>query len=280
MISGQLQHPGVVPIHKLGTLKDGRLFIAMKLVKGQTLQQLIDGKERTPSFVRRLMDVFSQVCQTVAYAHSHAIIHRDLKPQNIMVGSFGETQVMDWGLAKQLASQNSSIDQPLDTENTAISSLDTTQFGVIMGTPAYMAPEQAAGGPVDQRVDVFSLGGILCEILTGTAPLVPAERKVLNTEEVRHELSLARDRLQQSGMERELIDLAQECLQFAPHDRPCNAQEVNHRLTRYFDRRDELLRESELEQARSQTRLQVERKRRKQVMILVRSWLPFCWHNR
>ena len=101
-IGGQLQHPGVVPVYELGSLADRRPFFAMKLVKGQTLAALLAGRASPADDLPRFLAIFEAVCQTVAYAHARGVIHRDLKPSNVMVGSFGEVQVMDWGLAKVL----------------------------------------------------------------------------------------------------------------------------------------------------------------------------------
>ena len=267
IISGKLQHPGVVPIHKLGTMKNGLLFIAMKLVHGQTLAQWIKGQNRTPAFVSRLMEIFGQVCQTVAYAHSHSIIHRDLKPNNIMVGSFGETQVMDWGLAKHVTDPDQFNENNSCTQLENLDEDGATLDGVVVGTPAYMAPEQRLGHPVDQRADVFSLGGILCEILTGEAPF-PERRITIDESEILEDLTQAANRLDESSMDPDLIQLAKDCLHFEPKHRPEDAQAVNARLADYVHRRDELLREAELDRARSQTRLTLERKRRKQVVVL------------
>src|SRR5262249_32681315 len=146
--------------------------------KGRTLAQLL--KERgSPDDLPRFLAIFEQVCQTVAYAHARGVIHRDLKPTNVMVGSFGEVQVMDWGLAKVLK-EGGLADEPPAPEEPAPavsviqtvrsgSEADASQAGSALGTPAYMAPEQAGGDVerVDRRADVFGLGSILCEILTG-----------------------------------------------------------------------------------------------------------------
>ena len=104
-LCGQLQHPGVPPVHEMGTLPDGRPYFAMKLVKGETLAALLARRANSMEDLPRFLSIFEQVCQTVAYAHSREVIHRDLKPANVMVGAFGEVQVMDWGLAKALGAR-------------------------------------------------------------------------------------------------------------------------------------------------------------------------------
>jgi serine/threonine protein kinase len=139
-ISGQLQHPNIPAVHDLGTLPDGRPFLAMKLIKGDTLDDLL--KVRTdPSADRgRFVAVFEQVCQALAYAHAHQVIHRDLKPANVMVGSFGEVQVMDWGLAKVLGAREAEATDPDETASpTTIQSIresdsSFTQAGSVLGT--------------------------------------------------------------------------------------------------------------------------------------------------
>src|SRR5262249_45122461 len=170
-ICGQLQHPGAVPVYELGPRGDRRPFFTMKLVKGRTLATLLE--ERTEPDLPRFLSIFEAVCQTVAYAHARGVIHRDLKPSNVMVGSFGEVQVMDWGLAKVLPrdGEKARAERAAPTE-TVVATLrsqedsDLSQAGSVLGTPAYMAPEQARGetGVVDRRADVFALGSILCEI--------------------------------------------------------------------------------------------------------------------
>ena len=177
-ITGQLQHPAIPPVHDLGTLPDGTPFLAMKLIKGQTLDRLLKDRPDPAADRGRFAAVFEQVCQAVAYAHDHRVIHRDLKPANVMVGGFGEVQVMDWGLAKVLDAKEADAADPEATDagtlvqNTRDSDDDRTQAGSVLGTPAFMPPEQALGavGKVDQRSDVFGLGGILAAILTGQPP--------------------------------------------------------------------------------------------------------------
>jgi serine/threonine-protein kinase len=195
-IGGQLQHPGVVPVYGIGHF-GARPFFTMKLVKGKTLAALLSEREPpvanapgSPSDLPRFLTIVLQVAQTLAYAHAKGVIHRDLKPANVMVGAFGEVQVMDWGVAKVLteggvadeerASRERQRPEDVTTIRTARSSGTSgslgsdTEAGSLLGTPAYMPPEQANGDMalVDRRSDVFGLGAILCEILTGQPPYV------------------------------------------------------------------------------------------------------------
>jgi eukaryotic-like serine/threonine-protein kinase len=181
MLTGQLEHPGVVPVYTAGTKTDGGPFYAMRLIRGRTLTDAIrdahtGGAEFTSLPFRDLLNSFVAVCNAIAFAHSKGIIHRDLKPSNVMVGDFGEVQVMDWGLAKEMSNAECRMpnaENP-DVRYSAfdIRHSDGTQAGVVLGTPAYMAPEQASGETEhhDERTDVFGLGAILYEILTCKAP--------------------------------------------------------------------------------------------------------------
>jgi tRNA A-37 threonylcarbamoyl transferase component Bud32 len=173
-IGGQLQHPGIVPIYDLGAFADRRPYFAMKLIKGRTMANLLEARVEPAVDLPRFLSIFEQVCQTVAYAHARGVIHRDLKPSNVMVGSFGEVQVMDWGLAKVLprggaADESTPTPEPLVATARSGSDADDSRPGSVMGTPAYMPPEQARGETArsDERADVFALGSILCEVLTG-----------------------------------------------------------------------------------------------------------------
>ncbi|MFO0957308.1 MAG: serine/threonine-protein kinase [Isosphaeraceae bacterium] len=181
------QHPGVVPIYDIGWFGD-RPFFTMKLVKGQTLAAILGERADPADDLPRLLGIALQVAQAMAYAHAKGVIHRDLKPANIMVGAFGEVQVMDWGLAKVLAEggvadeeRSSRAHQTPDDVTTIRTARSTgsagsfgtdTEAGSILGTPAYMPPEQAVGdiALLDRRADVFGLGAILCEILTASRP--------------------------------------------------------------------------------------------------------------
>jgi hypothetical protein len=160
-LTGQLQHPGIPPVHELGRLTDGRPFFAMKLVQGQTLEELLARRRSPAEELPRWLEIFAAVCRAVAYAHSQGVIHRDLKPANVMVGAFGEVQVMDWGLAKVLgAPEEESLSVPEANTTGARQDRAETGEGSLLGTIKYMAPEQARGeiGRLDERADVFGLG--------------------------------------------------------------------------------------------------------------------------
>ncbi len=164
-VTARLEHPGIVPVYELGRRPDGSLYYAMKRVRGRTLEQAL---EACSSLADRLtlMQHLLDVVQTLAYAHSHGVIHRDLKPANVMVGQFGETQVLDWGLARVRGVNDVSPTGEALPSGAATSS---TMAGQLLGTPAYMSPEQAAGNnaSVDERSDVWCLGAMLFEALTG-----------------------------------------------------------------------------------------------------------------
>jgi len=168
-VTGQLEHPGVVPVYELGIRKDGRLYYTMKLVRGRSLGEAL--KEAPDLDARlRLLGHFRDLCEAMAYAHSKGVVHRDLKPDNVMVGAFGETVVVDWGLAKVRGLGDLRGDElAADAERLRHSSPAHTVAGAAIGTPAYMSPEQAKGDVdgMDERSDVWSLGAILFELLTG-----------------------------------------------------------------------------------------------------------------
>ncbi len=169
-ITAKLQHPGVVPVHDTGVWENGLPFYAMRLIEGRSLKQVV-ADCRTLAERLQLLPNLLAVAETVAYAHSQAIIHRDLKPSNIIVGPYGETVVIDWGLVKDLAA--SVDDEP------PVAGLPegegVTVSGQVIGTPAYMPPEQARGGGVDRRADVYALGALLRELITGRAPYEGAD---------------------------------------------------------------------------------------------------------
>jgi serine/threonine protein kinase len=180
-ITGQLEHPNIVPVHTLGADEHGQPFYTMKLVRGVTLKQILTGLARGEEDSVRsyplpeLLTIFQKVCDAIRFAHSQKVIHRDLKPDNIMIGDYGEVLVMDWGLAKTCSSPEPGIPEE-DTPTLTQENYDefdpaagiNTQVGSVLGTPQYMPPEQALGNieNINERADIYSLGAILYHILT------------------------------------------------------------------------------------------------------------------
>jgi serine/threonine-protein kinase len=290
-LTGQLQHPGVPPVHELGRLDDGRPFFAMKLVKGRTLAALLAERTTPGHDLPRFLTVFEHTCQAVAYAHSKGVIHRDLKPSNVMVGSFGEVQVMDWGLAKTL--RDSAKPQAAETDaacglaefppisrvqDTAVlqrADSVQTQVGAVMGTPAYMAPEQAVGavGRMDARTDVFGLGAVLCEILTGQPPYGGTSPLQVHLQARLGNLEPAQQRLRECGADARLVALATACLAAAPADRPPDGAAVARAVNDYQAAVVEQARAAEQERLTRAVRDAERRKRRRLHLALAASVL-------
>jgi serine/threonine-protein kinase len=268
-LAGQLQHPGVVPVHDLGHLDDGRPFFAMKLIEGRTLAQLLRERPGPGHDLPRFLRYFQAVCQAVGYAHSQGVIHRDLKPANVMVGAFGEVQVMDWGLARRLGERPTSC-PPSSRPDEPGGSPRTTRAGAMLGTPAYMAPEQASGEVerLDERSDVFGLGAILCELLTGQPPYVGKDEFQVHRRAARAELGDAQARLNGCGADAGLVELALACLASQPADRPRDGQAMAESLTVYLDGVQARLREAEVAEAEARARAAGEARRRRLAVAL------------
>jgi serine/threonine protein kinase len=183
-IIAQLEHPGIVPVHDVGTLPDGRVFYTMKLVQGRRLDHYRDEIASLPERLR----IFQKICDAVGFAHAHHVLHRDLKPQNVMVGKFGEVLVMDWGLAKFLNAEISAESNPpqeirLQPPPVSQSTVEAdTAHGAVLGTPGYMSPEQAGGdiAAVGPRADVYSLGAVLGFLLESSGRVPKALAAIAN----------------------------------------------------------------------------------------------------
>jgi WD40 repeat protein len=203
LITARLEHPGIVPVHEAGRWPDGTPFYAMKLVSGRPLRDLISERMTVEQRIGLLHHVIA-VADAIAYAHGRNIIHRDLKPANVIVGDFGETVVIDWGLAKDLTSTEAPTPEggPFRTNRND----DLTSAGSVLGTPAYMAPEQARGEQVDKRADVFAIGAMLWELCTTYK--IPPTRPHL-----RHRM------LRRAGIDEDLATIACKALDPAPEQR-------------------------------------------------------------
>jgi serine/threonine protein kinase len=191
-VTGRLEHPGIVPVYGLGTYADGRPYYAMRFIRGESLKEAItryhDPQKAAPTSercgeLRQLLARFIDVCQAVQYAHDRGVLHRDLKPANVMLGKYGETLVVDWGLAK---AEGKNADTPAMHDESQLvpasgSEVEPTQMGTMVGTLQYMSPEQAIGRMdlIGPATDVFALGATLYHILTGQAPYQATTREAL-----------------------------------------------------------------------------------------------------
>jgi WD40 repeat protein/serine/threonine protein kinase len=272
-ITGQLQHPGIPAVHHIGRLADGRPFLAMKLIRGRTLDDKLKARADFQADRGELLANFAAICQAVGYAHAHKVIHRDLKPSNVMVGAFGEVQVMDWGLAKVLGAPPPRAALAAVPEKSqalpAISPLPVndavyTQAGSLVGTPAYIPPEQAAGEleKVDERADVFGLGAILAVILTGKPPYGGDTAEAVRLKAVRGELAECWQRLDGCAADPELVALCKRCLALAPADRPRDAGEVAEAVSAHLAAAEERARQAELDRVKG-----AEQRRRRRVQF-------------
>lgn len=223
-ITAALQHPGVIPVHELGELPDGRPYFVMRLVEGETLEAQLAARTHPADNLPHFLRVFERACQAVAYAHNKGVVHLDLKPLNVMVAPFGVVKVTDWGVAKRLSDPPAPADGGDDGSG-------------VVGTLAYMSPEQALGtaGRTDERTDVFGLGGLLCAVLTGQPPYPGDKTKKVYARAARADLADAFVRLTAAHAARELVALAKWCLSPHPGDRPRTAGEVLAALSAYFE---------------------------------------------
>lgn len=277
-ITGQLEHPNIVPVHDIGFTADGKLFFLMKHVKGRSLEEVVDairegdGALRSSFPMPRLLQLLENVCSAVAYAHSRGVIHRDLKPANIMLGDFGEVLVMDLGLAKSGNVRNRPVSPGFRDKNFSHSSLKAkgyranmkaafneqslevnlseavsimrrdsniwgTRRGTVAGTPAYMSPEQARGDldSLDERSDIYSLGAILYEILTGTPPVLGSTESDIVDAVISGDIQPPNIRSPKSNTPPELSRIAMRALATAPEERYQSVIDFQHDLRNFLD---------------------------------------------
>jgi serine/threonine protein kinase len=234
-IMARLQHPGIVPIYGLG-LDNGGPFYSTPLIRGQTLQQAIDAFHSDDSLYRDtgrgtlkfrgLLQHFITICNTGAYAHDQGIVHRDLKPSNIMLGPYGETLVMDWGLAKRLGGGGAVDEAEEEAPSPNPSTDDLTATGAVLGTPRYMSPEQANGEPVGPASDIFNLGLILYEILTEKPVFGESSLREADRLKAVREAAIVPPRSQDANSPRALEAICLRALAVKPEDRYASARHL------------------------------------------------------
>ncbi len=276
-ITARLPHPGIPPVYALGRLADGTPFLAMKLVGGNTLAAELRRDERT-STLPRLVPIFEQVAQAVGFAHSQGVIHRDLKPTNVMVGAFGEVQVMDWGIAKEteaMEEDGSRAEAPSPVRRTAEDPL-RTELGLALGTPAYMAPEQARGEAIGPTADVFSLGGILCDILTGHPPFEADTVHDTIRRAALGDVAPAYVHLDACAADEQLVSLCKRLLSPRAEDRPRDGKAVADALAAYRIGVEMRLRAAETERVAAEARAVERRKKRRAQIALAASIAIFA----
>ncbi|MGE0190506.1 MAG: protein kinase [Planctomycetota bacterium] len=263
-ILASLDHPAIVAVHELGTTPDGLPYLAMRLIRGESLESLL-ARRKNPSEDRpRFLHVFQSVCQAAAHAHEQGVIHRDLKPANVMIGPHGEVQVVDWGLARRVTSA------PLASSRATPAAQESRPPITVspLGTPAYMAPEQArADDGIGYQADVFGLGSILCEILTGFPPRGGTPIEALRSAAA-GDTAEALARLDASDAHPALKDLAARCLGADPSGRPDDAGRVRAEFDACLERIDCEARQAQLDAATARTVASEERKRRRLTMVL------------
>jgi serine/threonine protein kinase len=262
-MTARLPHPNIPPVHALGKLADDTPYLAMKLIRGRTLAELLEERPSPLAELPRFVQIFEQIAQGVGFAHAQGIIHRDLKPLNVMVGAFGEVQVMDWGLAKEVGSgERERPEERHEEEN-----VTHTAAGAVLGTPGYMAPEQARGEAAGARVDVFALGAMLAAILTGQPAFVGTSKREVIERTGRADLADVRERLTNSGADVELIALALRCLSANVAERPVDGHAVAAEVAAYRAGVEARLKQAETERAEAVVREAEHRKRRRTVQV-------------
>ncbi|GDY12297.1 hypothetical protein LBMAG53_11750 [Planctomycetota bacterium] len=266
-VTGQLEHPNIVPIHEVGIDGEGRLFFTMKLVRGRSLAQVLGdlrrGMPRTKAEfgLARLLGIYLDIGNAVAFAHARGVVHRDLKPANVMLGDFGEVLVMDWGLARVGATRDSS-DRPTKSASagggrrieatsdadlfgedlkTLVASFqgENTEDGTVEGTPAYMPPEQARGeiAAIDERSDIYSLGAILYEILCLRPPVGGKDVKSILDQVIANRIPPPETRAGDRPVPSELSAIARKCLAGDPERRYQSVVELRRDIERFLEGR-------------------------------------------
>jgi WD40 repeat protein len=227
-VSARLQHPSIVPVYEAGRWPDGELFYTMKMISGKSLKETIDETKTLDERLALLPNIIS-VADAMAYAHKQRVIHRDLKPSNILVGPFGETVVIDWGLAKELGQDDDDLDSVETTP--ASNNPELTMAGAVLGTPQYMPPEQARGEAADERADVYTLGAVLYHVLAGCPPFGGTTPTEVLTQVLTEPPVPLEER--QPGIPKDLLTIVRKAMAQDKKDRYPTAAELAEDLRRF-----------------------------------------------
>jgi serine/threonine-protein kinase len=246
-IASRLRHPGILGLHDFSVDSSGSGYIIMDLITGKTMEQAILESNVDETKRQSLLTTFLQICQAISFAHANGVVHRDLKPANIMVGDYGLATVLDWGLAKVIGMTGEQDDDFNEKLNATKKQAETfelddrhqetfnTMIGTVMGTPHYLAPEQARGESADFRADVFSLGGILCHLLTGSPPFVGENFKDVYHQSVSGDVTRSLDQLDRCGAPIPIAQLTKRCLEPNLERRPKDAGFLVSVLKEYLE---------------------------------------------
>jgi len=231
-LTAQLDHPNIVPVYRLGVERTQGLYFSMKKVEGRTLTELLRGmplSRRSSGELYDLLQIFLKVCDAVAFAHSRGVLHRDIKADNVMVGRFGQVYLMDWGIAARVG-HGSDVSGGAG-ESAAGPKL--TRNGMVVGTLNYMAPEQITGGKLDERTDVFALGGLLYEMLT-TQPPYPDGPEAQLVEKVRRCRIIDPSKCVEASLPSRLCSICMRALAAKPDDRYASVEKLQEDLTAFL----------------------------------------------
>jgi tetratricopeptide (TPR) repeat protein/tRNA A-37 threonylcarbamoyl transferase component Bud32 len=242
-LTARLQHPGIVPIYGLGH-DEGGPFYTMPFIQGQTLQEAIDAFHGDDSLrhdagrrslqFRNLLQGFITACNTMDYAHAQGVVHRDLKPANIMLGLYGETLVMDWGLAKRFGGHDEASDDVAEVPSPSSSCDDITATGQVLGTPPYMSPERAKGEPASPASDIFSLGLVFYAILTGKSAFDESSFRGADRLKAVREAAIVPPRVRDARLPRALEAICLEAVAAKPDDRYASARALAEDVARWL----------------------------------------------
>lgn len=242
LLASRLEHPAIVPVYQVGRLPGDEPFLAMRLLRGFSLRDAIASRKTLKERLELLPNVLA-IADAMAYAHSQGIIHRDLKPANVLVGRFGETAVIDWGLAKDLTA---AVDERAQSAVAAVNEGCETEHGTVLGTPAYMPPEQASGQAVDERADVYALGALLYHVIAGAPPYQGTRSAEILAQVLKQAPPPLDERV--SAAPRDLVAVVDKAMQRDPRRRYRDARGLADDLHRFH--LGQLLRQEQLQAVR------------------------------